>query len=215
MLCEHCQDAAEDVFNEDEANRNLKDYQKKGPGKPTQTLLDAVMAHEVSGLTLLDIGGGVGAIQHELLEAGVVHTTDVDASGAYVNAARSEAERRGFADRTDYRIGDFVDLAPDIEAADIVTLDKVICCYPYMDKLVALSAERANKLYALVFPRDVWWLKFGMGVMNVFLWLSRSAFRTYVHPTSAVDSLLRGKGFHQLSLQKAGLIWQVAVYSRA
>lgn len=215
MVCQHCQDAVEDIFNEKEAQRDLKNYLKKGPGKQARLLLDTLQAQGVSGLSLLDIGGGVGIIQHELLEAGLARTTDVDASGAYVSVARAEAERRGFAERTSYHVGDFVTLAPDIEPADIVTLDKVICCYPYMDKLVALSAERATKLYGLIFPRDVWWIKLAMTIGNFVLWLSRSQFRTFVHPTHEVDKLVRSKGFQPVVSQNAGPFWQVAVYSRS
>ena len=125
-------------------------------------MIDALKKQGVSGVSLLDIGGGVGAIQHGLLAAGVQNATDVDASKAYLAAARQEANRRGIADRVDFQYGNFVEMADKIEPADVVTLDRVICCYPDMEKLVSLSVERARQLYGLVYPRDTWWIKIGL-----------------------------------------------------
>ena len=62
--------------------------------KPTHRSA-AASDHAVGGATLLDIGGGVGAIRHELLAAGATSVTSVDASGPYLDAARSESKRRG------------------------------------------------------------------------------------------------------------------------
>ena len=176
-------------------------------------LTEAIKEASVDGLTLLDIGGGVGAIQHELLGAGVDQATQVDASAAYIAAARAEAQRRGNAERVSYRHGNFVDLAADIDPADIVTLDRVICCYPEMEKLVGLSAAKARRLYGLVYPRDTWWVKLGLALMNFFLRLQRSHYRTFAHPTKSVEAILNGNGLRQ-SFYRRTLVWQVAVYRR-
>ncbi len=93
-------------------------------------------------MALLDIGGGVGAIAHALLQVGARQATDIDASTAYLAAARDEAARRGLVDRMSFQHGDFVALAPTLPATDIVTLDRVICCYDNMPELVSLSAAR-------------------------------------------------------------------------
>ena len=137
----------------------------------------------------------------------------MDASAAYLNAARAEAQRRGLADRLSYLHGDFVALAEDVPPADIVTLDRVICCYPDMEKLVNLSASRAQKLYGLVYPRDVWWVKLWLAVENIYYRLRKNPYRGFAHPTRAVEDLLRRKGLKQ-SFYRRALIWQVAVYTR-
>ena len=93
---------------------------------------------------MLDIGGGIGAIQLELLAAGASRAQAVDASEAYVETARAEAERRGYGDQTTARVGDFVELAPSIEPADVVTLDRVVCCYPDVDALLGAAAEQGD-----------------------------------------------------------------------
>jgi magnesium-protoporphyrin O-methyltransferase len=192
---------------------NLRQYRRGGPSKTTRLLLKAVEAEGVAGRSLLDIGGGVGAISHELLRAGLAHATSVDASGAYVAAARSEAERQGHEDRLTLQQGDFVLLADDISAADIVTLDRVICCYPDMPALVSASAAHARLVYGLVYPRDTWWTRLGVRMVNLYFRIRRHAFRTFVHPPESVNALVTAHGLQTRFRQSTG-VWQVVVYAR-
>lgn len=212
MNCCQCQ-GIEELFNQQYVTKELTRYRAKGPDKTTRMLTEAIKEAGVAGFTLLDVGGGVGAIQHELLQAGVDHVTSVEASTAYIDAARSEAKRRGQADRVSYHYGNFVDLEADIPPADIVTLDRVICCYPDMEKLVGLSAPLARKLYGLVYPRDSWWMKIGLALQNFYFWLRRSPFRTFVHSTESVESILSSDGLMRRFYRRT-LAWQVAVYTR-
>jgi magnesium-protoporphyrin O-methyltransferase len=212
MRCTQCQGIG-DVFDEKYVTKDLADYRLKGPDKTTRMLVDAIKKGGVEGLTLLDIGGGVGVVQHELLAAGVQEAANVEASAAYIAAAKDEAQRRGLAERISHQHGNFVDVAETVAAADIVTLDRVICCYPEMEKLVSLSAARARKLYGLVYPRDTWWVKIGLATGNFFLWLQRSRFRTFVHPTEAVEAIVQKYGLARRYYCHT-LIWQVVVYAR-
>jgi hypothetical protein len=212
MNCCQCQ-GIEDLFNDTLVSKELGEYRVKGPAKTTRWMIDALKAEGVADYHLLDIGGGVGAVQHALIEAGVKAATDVDASNAYIKAARQEAERRGIAERLRFEHGNFVDVAPQIPAADIVTLDRVVCCYPDMEKLVGLSAARARKLYGLVYPRDAWWVKIGVALLNVLFKLQRKPFRTFVHSTQAVDSLVRRQGLRPRFFRQT-LMWQVVVYGQ-
>jgi predicted TPR repeat methyltransferase len=212
MDCCQCK-GIESLFNQKEAENKLKAYRKDGPAKTTRMLIEALEAEGIGGTTLLDIGGGVGAIQHELLKIGVMQATGVDASTAYVKAAQEEAEHQGHADRITYHHGNFVDLAPQIAPADIVTLDRVICCYHDMQALVGLSVAKAERLYGLVYPRDTWWMRVGISLANLYFRVSRNPFRTFIHPTQAVDALVRGSGLEQRFYKKSGL-WQVVVYAR-
>lgn len=203
----------EDVFNEKLVAQELAQYRAKGPKKTTRMIIDAMKVQGIEGLNLLDVGGGIGAIQHQLIAAGVNQATDVDASQAYLQAARDEAARRGLAERVDFIHGDFVQLAAQIPPTDIVTLDRVVCCYADMEKLVGLSAARAKKLYGLVYPRDAWWVKIGIKIINLFFRIRKSTYRSYVHPTQAVDAVVRGQGLKRRSIRQTW-VWQVVVYSR-
>jgi predicted TPR repeat methyltransferase len=204
----------ETLFNEKRVRKELSRYRRNGPRKTTRLLIDAMKSEGVQGMTLLDIGAGVGMIQHELLRAGAARAISVEASRASVEAAKEETERRGHADRVRYYYGDFVDLAPEIPEADIVTLDRVICCYDNMDALVRLSADRARQYYGVVFPRDDWWVKFLNPIENLGFWILRVPFRVFIHPTKAVDAALRRKGFLPRFVHRTPL-WQVFLYARS
>ena len=205
--------AFERTFDAAYAEKDLAAYRKHGPTKPTRLLLQAIQSHtDIREATLLDIGGGVGAIQHELFAAGLGRAVGVDAASAFLAAARCEAERRGFADRVTYLHGDFVALAEAVEPADVVTLDRVICCYADMPGLVGAATTRARRLLGLVFPRDTWWIKAGVWALNLFERLQPEPMSFHVHAAQAVDAVA---GQHGLALSfrgNAGL-WQVRLYA--
>lgn len=213
MTCAHCSDAQQ-LFNHRRARRELKKYRRKGAQGSTRLLIDALRDLDVPSGSLLDVGGGVGAIQHELLSTGLERVTSVDASKAYLEASRSEAERQGYADRAAYHVGDFIDLEPELGEADIVTLDRVVCCYPDMPRLVGASAAKARRLYGLVFPRRRWPVRIVMRCMNILEALKRNTFRVFIHPPEAIDAAVRAQGF-ELARTADTFLWRVAVYARA
>jgi magnesium-protoporphyrin O-methyltransferase len=208
-----CRPDYDALFDSRMANRDLEDYRRNGAEGGTRELVAAIVEHGVEGATLLDIGGGVGVIGQELLAAGASHLTDVDASRAYLDAARWLAEQRGTADRGEYHYGDFVTLAPAVAAADVVTLDRVVCCYADWRALVDASVAKAQRLYGLVYPVDRWWIRVGATLGNAALRLMRQSFRFHVHPTRAIDARVRAAGFER-SFERRGWIWQVVLYER-
>ncbi len=212
MSCPHCQ-GAEKVFDASTARGDLDSYRQKGPAKTTRLLLDAIRKTARQNETLLDIGGGVGAIQHELLADTVQSAVHVDASTAYLGASQEEAGKRGHRERVTYLHGNFVELAPEIEPADIVTLDRVLCCYPDMPALVKASATHARQLYGVIYPRDTWWMRLAGRGENLWFWLTRNPFRFFVHPASEVDAAIRANGFVPRFHKNSG-IWQVVLYGR-
>lgn len=212
MACEQCQ-GLERFFDQRTAERQLQQYRKRGPDKTTRLLLAALQAEGVEGLTLLDVGGGIGAIQLALLKAGVTSATDVDASTAYLAAAQTEAQREQVAGRVTYQHGDFVDLAEQVAPAGVVTLDRVICCYHDMRGLVSQSAAKATRLYGVVYPRDTWWTRAALVVGNLLLRSQKVTARVFVHPTAVVDALVRAAGLER-RYQRDGVFWQVVVYAR-
>jgi magnesium-protoporphyrin O-methyltransferase len=210
MAC--CQrQVIEDRFDQDFVAKKIRQYRQSGLKTETRLLAGALKAEGVEGLTLLDIGGGLGVIAHELLKAGVSRALNVEASLAFIDAAKTEAARQGLADKLTFVHGDLVELAPQIPAADIVTLDKVVCCYQDMASLVRASVAKAKKLYGLVYPRDDWWMKAAFGFENLIENLKGSNWRVYVHPTPEVDRLIREHGLRQ-RFHHALIDWQIVVY---
>lgn len=213
MQPECCRVDYDEQFNADEARRDLLHYRANGPDPSTRRLLDALVAEGVEGATLLDIGGGVGVVQLELLAAGAVRTMDVDASSAYLATAEGEAYQRGVSDRASFLHGDFCQVADAVEPADIVTLDRVVCCYPDARALIGLSAARARRLYGLVHPVDRWWTRLLATVGNVGYRLFRNPYRMHVHRQRLIDDLVREAGLRPVTVEEAWF-WRTAVYRR-
>jgi predicted RNA methylase len=92
-----CQTDYDALFDERAAKRELAAYRRSGARGTTARLIDAIRVAGVEGASVLDIGGGAGIIGSELLAAGAASLTDVDYSRAYVEAAREEIGRRGYA----------------------------------------------------------------------------------------------------------------------
>ena len=200
-------------FNARHAEDDLREYRRDGATGLTKALIEALSAGGIEGQSVLEIGGGVGAVHHELLRAGADAAVDVDASRAYVSAAREESERQGHADRVEYRIGDFVALADEIDPADVVALDRVICCYADMSSLIDRSAALARSRFGLVYPRHTWLGRVAIALVNLGFRLRRAPFRSYLHRTADVDAIVARHGLVRI-LHRTTLIWQLAVYER-
>ncbi|MFW9794095.1 MAG: class I SAM-dependent methyltransferase [Candidatus Thorarchaeota archaeon] len=212
MSCNQCV-GIEMQFDPKVAAKDLREYRDEGPKKATQVLIDALIAENVSEMTLLDIGGGIGAVQHELLKAGVSSAINVEASLAYIEAAKEEAERQGHAERITHLHGDFVELAEDIPQCDIVTLDGVICCYHDAQGIVEKSIALTKRVYGVIYPQDKWWCKAVGALNNVKYRLKQSPFRFFVHPTKVVEEIVHNNGFERLFYQELSM-WQIVVYGR-
>ena len=208
-----CDCGCANVFSSKEAEGDLKRYRSKGPESSTKALIEAIIADGIEGATLLDIGAGIGAIQLGLLPAGLARAESVDATEAYVAAARDEALRSGFGDRVTGRAADFVEVAEEIAAADVVTLDKVVCCYADMPALLGRATERARRVVGLVYPRETWWNRLASGMFATWGRLTRDPTRWHIHRHADIDAVLDRAGFERHAVRRE-LIWQIALYRR-
>jgi len=207
-------DAFASIFDRRTAARDRERYERDGPDRTTRLLLELLASYRSTGSSVLDIGGGIGIVDVELLRAGAGHAVLVDASTAYLDVARQQARQAGVLDRIEFVEGDFVRRADTIERADIVTLDRVVCCYHDMEALVGLSSERAGTAYGLVLPRDRWITRVMIALANLTYRLRRRAYRAYVHPTTRVDEIAAGNGLAARA-ERQTWIWRVVVYDRA
>ena len=169
------------------ARRYRKRFARKGFEPSQKQLVEGLTRSGVGGATLLEIGCGVGYLHQRLLQAGAASAVGVDLSSRMLEEARAEAIEQGMAERTDYRVGDFVELADTIAPADIVILDKVICCYPDADALVRQSARIAARVYAFTIPRDRWTVRITLWLGRSMLALIRCGFRSHVHDPKTID----------------------------
>lgn len=213
MADPRCSCCYDDAFDDRFAAGELRRYRRSGPGRASTALAAALGRRGVEGRTVLDIGAGVGSVHHLLLERGAAFATDVDASGPYLAAAREEAERRGLADRVAFVRGDFVSVAADVLPADLVALDRVVCCYGDVDLLVRLAAERTRRRMGIVLPPDGRLASLVVGAANVWQRVQRSAFRMYIHPHARVVAAARAGGLEPAGTTSLG-IWRLLVFER-
>ena len=201
------------IFDRRNAEHDRERYRRNGPDRTTRMLLELLAPYRSAGSTVLDIGGGIGIIDQELLREGAGHAVLVDGSTASLDVARAEAGRLHLLDRIEFIEGDFVRRADAIDPADIVTLDRVVCCYPDAERLVDLSAARARTVYGLVLPRDRRLTRIAVRLENVWFRLRRRTYRAFVHPTARVDELVAANGLHPREERRTAF-WRVVVYDR-
>lgn len=212
MPC-NCCEVTDHAFSEKEARRAAQQYRRRGPSGQTRAILKAIRARALNDLSILDIGGGIGAIHHELLEDVAREAIHVDASSAYLKQAREETARRGHSDRVEFIHADFTDAAVNLPKVDIVTLDRVVCCYPDFPRLLRAAAGRSEHLLAMTYPRDTWYLRLGLRIMNLIQALRQDPFRVFVHPVQEMDRVLNEQGMRRESVTRL-FVWEMALYSR-
>jgi SAM-dependent methyltransferase len=212
--CSPFECAANQQFNQKKVARELKRYRQKGPGPTTRLLVDGIARSAKIEGTLLDIGSGIGALTFALVERGASSAVAVDASAAYINAARDEATRRGHSDAIRFLHADFVVAASELPSASVVTLDRVVCCYPSCTHLLDAAVARAERCLAISYPRDVWYVRAAMAVENGQRRLTRNGFRTFVHPVAEIQETIRRAGL-TLSSRQESWIWSADVYVRS
>lgn len=209
--CSHCEEAG-DLFDRAKAKKELRQYRRKEPpNASTRLLVNALKTLDLQDKSLLDVGGGIGMIGCELLEEGLSDATLVEASPAYLEVAQNEARRRGYETHTAFRHGDFVELAPELPKADLVTLDRVICCYPHMNELVQASTAKATQWYAVSYPKEQWYNQVLGHLADAYFWIRGMDFRLYMH--TGVEDAIRGEGFAPF-YQVDTLLWRVELYER-
>jgi hypothetical protein len=174
-------------------------------------LVDAVAVRE--GESVLEIGGGIGEIEIELLRSGAERATNVELSTAYEEQGRTLVEQAGLQDRIEWRYGDIAadrELAP---TADVVVLNRVVCCYPDMPALVGVAAEKSRRALALSFPRDIWLVRTAAVAINVASRIRRSDFRFFVHSPESIVATARDGGLRLVN-EYSGRFWQIAALER-
>jgi magnesium-protoporphyrin O-methyltransferase len=148
-----------------------------------------------------------------LLEAGFSRSVTIDASPAYVAVARREAQARGLATRMDILEGDFVTTAAELPSADVIVLDRVVCCYPHFRPILEAAVTRSNRLLAFSYPRDRWYVRLSVAFENLPRVLARKAFRVVVHSGADMEELILAHGFARAS-RTGTLAWCVDVYQK-
>ena len=197
------------IFGERTARRDVRKYRRRGLDRAARRIVSFLTERGIDGDAVLEVGGGVGAIQLELLKAGAARTTNVELSPEYEPYA---FELLAEETRVERRIGDFVRDAAELGEADDVVLHRVVCCYPDAEALVGAAAEHARRRLVLSFPHDTAPFRAGSAIFNAFLALTRTEFRTFIHPHATIVGAARGL---EPVFEARTRMWRVVGFERA
>ncbi len=190
----------------------LDDFHKKGLSVTSRGILSALTSQGLAGSTSLELGCGVGALTLGLLKDGVASAAGMDLSPKMVEAARSLAAEEGLSGSVSFEVGDGA--RANLNVADIVILDTVLCCYPDVRSLVDNTSSAVRRYYAISMPDDgrlaTRLLRIFLPVQSVFF--RRGTFRFFIHPKRKILGQLERKGFRLVSESVAGRIWSVLVF---
>ena len=202
------------IFSEKNATGEAKRYRRKGLDGTSRRIFDFIRERGIEGKTLLEVGGGIGAIEIELLRAGMARATNVELTPTYEAAADELLVEAGLTDQVERMVMDFAQAEPEVETADVVVMNRVICCYPNMPKLAAAAADRAKGMLVMSFPNRRLWTRLGLTVANFGFRVIRLQFRVFLHPPLLILAAVEQRGF-KTRLNRSGLLWQVVALERA
>lgn len=207
-----CARGYERAFGARTARRDARRYRRKGLDSTAQRMVNEVAARGVEHAEVLEIGGGVGAIELELLKRGAARSTNVELSHGYDEEGAKLVAEAGVEARIERRYGDFVEDEALTGPADVVVMHRVVCCYPDPEALVGAAAGHARRVLALTFPRSTWWTRLGTRVANVFFRLILQ-FESYVHPPERILAAAQSHGLTPV-YEHSGRLWRLAVLER-
>ena len=202
------------IFSERSARAEAKRYRRKGLDATSRRICDFVKQQGVEGRTVLEVGGGIGAIQIELLKAGAARAVSVELTPTYEEEAKALLREAGLEERVERRVMDFAAAGAAVEGADIVIMNRVICCYPDMPRLAGTASDHARELLVMSFPKRTWWMRIAMFLANMILSATRREFHIFLHPPGSILATSERRGLRTV-LNKSGVVWTVAALRRA
>jgi hypothetical protein len=176
-------------------------------------MVAAASVDGVEGARVLEIGGGIGTLQTELLLAGAETGEVVELVASYEPCAHELARVTGLAERTSFRIVDILDEPEAVDPADVVVMNRVVCCSPDGVALAREAARLARRTLVLSFPRDLVWSRAAARFMNAGFRLLGWSFRMFIHPRTALVAAAEAEGM-RLAAGGRGALWEFAALQR-
>lgn len=203
------------VFSERWARRDARRYRRRGLDAAGRRIVDFLLAQGVEERSVIEIGGGIGAVGIELARSGAERVVEVELSPGYEAPARELLRERGVEGRVERVLADFAAGTTAVEPADDVVLHRSVCCYPDVEALVGRAAGHARRHLVLSYPRDALWTRIAFRACDVAIGLLMTrGFRTYVRPAADVLGPALERGF-RVAYEHRGPVWQVAALERS
>jgi 16S rRNA G966 N2-methylase RsmD len=170
--------------------------------------------HGIEHASVLEIGGGVGEIQIELLSRGAGSATNLETSHNYEPEAAALLARYGRADRVTRQFVDIATSPDDVDPADVVVLHRVVCCYPDYERLLSAAAAHAKRLLVYSHPPRNPLIRLIISCENLLHRLRGSDFRAFVHPPAAMIKAAEAQGM-SVSYRHRGVSWHIVGLERS
>ncbi|MGH8927957.1 MAG: SAM-dependent methyltransferase [Acidimicrobiia bacterium] len=206
-----CGDEYDSVFTPKEATSNALRFRRRGLKGSALRIVNGITAYSPGGLSLLEVGGGVGEIQVALIESGAIdRAVNIELSTSWEQPARELLAERGLEGRVERAVGDFVRLSEELPASDVVVLHRVVCCYPDWEAMLTAVTAKAARMIAMTFPVNRWWNRLGVGTGNLLGRIQGRSFRGFVHPDDVMLRFLKTSGFW-VAQHETGLVWRTVL----
>jgi hypothetical protein len=203
-----------DMFGPRFARHLASRYRKRGLDKTAARMVAYLADRGIDGASVLEISGGVGDIQLELLGQGASRTTNLELVDAYDTDTTDLAETGGMRDRMTRRQVDIAATPDVVDAHDIVVLHRVVCCYPDYERLLTAAADHAKRLLVFSHPPRNWVTRTFTRLQSVGFQLMGKSFRTFAHPPTAMVAVAERCGMHT-DYTYRGPVWQIVGLARA
>jgi magnesium-protoporphyrin O-methyltransferase len=197
------------IFSEKRAQSEARRYRRRGLDRTSRRIAELLKQQGIVGRTLLEVGGGIGATQIELLRAGITRAVNIELTPTYEEAAQALLREAGLEDRVERRVMDFAEADGEVETADIVIMNRVICYYPDMPKLAGAAADHTREVLVVSFPKQRWWTRAVISVGDLALRVARQQFQVFLHPPDKILATTERHGLKTVS-NKTSFFWEVA-----
>src|SRR5207237_1176491 len=140
------------ICSEKNAAGEAKRYRRKGLDGTSKRIFDFIRARGVEGKTLLEVGGGIGAIEIELLKAGMARAINVELTPTYEVAARELLVEPGLTAHEERKVMYLAQAGPEVKTANVVVMSRVTSSNPNIPKFAGAAANRTKALLVMSYP---------------------------------------------------------------
>ena len=192
--------------------RELDAWKREGLNRRQRSIVDS-LEPLMPGASVLDVGCGIGAVGTTLLTRGAGEGTFVDVSTAYLEAAREVAAQTRVAERASFQQGDFATSKHPYPQADVVVLDRVVCCYPDAAALLEKAARHSKRTLVYTYPRPFWFMPLFRTLCALGMRLFGREYRFFLHDPKLLLRAATGEGHARVVTRSVG-VWQLVKVSR-